>query len=174
MTDISTADSAKTRVLLFSANRQISALVKYVLQFHGKNADFSSKATNSEFFIKESVDLESAIAFKPNIAFVLTQVTDSEVSQIAHHLTGGGVLIFPAKYGDTVSAASNYFRTIPYEEVKGVKSGTSFAISTEMGDLPLQFNDEDLVSHIQGIQLLLQQFVIMEEDFYEALLTFKL
>lgn len=173
MTELSLADSPKTRVLLFTSHPQISSLVKYVLAFHGKNIDFAPGSTSGEFLIKETLDLEDALQFKPNIAFISSETPESEIIQIANHLTGGGVLVYPNKHEDAVEEISNYFRRMPYEDMKGKISGDSFTISTEMGDLPLQFNDENLVRHLQGVQLLLQQFVIMEEDFYEALMSFK-
>ena len=56
---------------------------------------------------------------------------------------------------------------------KSESESEKILISTEMGEIPLASGDANLVKNINGIKLLCQQFGIMEEDFYEAMMSFE-
>ena len=42
-----------------------------------------------------------------------------------------------------------------------------------MGEIPISTVDENLIKNIDGVKLLSQQFGVMEEDFYEPVMSFE-
>jgi UDP-N-acetylmuramate: L-alanyl-gamma-D-glutamyl-meso-diaminopimelate ligase len=50
--------------------------------------------------------------------------------------------------------------------------GENFSFKTSMGFLPFPTQDKFLAENLEGLKLLAQQFGIMEEEFYEAVMEF--
>ena len=46
-------------------------------------------------------------------------------------------------------------------------------LTTALGEIPLISTDESLIKNLDGIQLLCQQFGVMEEEFYEPVMNFQ-
>ncbi|MBH1959105.1 MAG: hypothetical protein I8H68_03240 [Flavobacteriia bacterium] len=181
MTDfsvISAYSQYKTRVLIYSSHQPVANFIIYVLNFFEKDFDYflekgDKKQTDSDFVILETSDLQKAKDFKPIIAFISDEMGSENFFQVLKNITGGGVLVYPEKLEENINEAENYFRRLPFSYSAFKISGEKISISTEMGEIPLGSTDESLVQNMNGIKLLCQQFGIMEEDFYEALMTFE-
>ena len=181
MTDFSeiTAYSQhKTRVLIYSSYPKNAELVLHVLDFFGKKTDYilangTSKTTDCDFVILETSDLQKAADFKANIGLISAEMDSENLSLILKNITAGGVLVYHEKREETVSEAENYFRKLSFSDAEFKTEGEKILISTEMGEIPLGSSDANLVKNINGIKLLCQQFSIMEEDFYEAMMSFE-
>ena len=181
MTDFSeiTAYSQhKTRVLIYSSYPKNAELVLHVLDFFGKKTDYilangNSRTEDNDFVILETSDLQKATDFKANIALISDEMNSENLSLILKNITAGGVLVYPENSEKTVSEAENYFRKLSFSDAEFKTEGEKILISTEMGEIPLGSSDANLVKNINGIKLLCQQFGIMEEDFYEAMMSFE-
>ena len=77
------------------------------------------------------------------------------------------------KEEETINEAENYFRRLSFSDAETKPDNSQILITTEMGEIPLGSSDANLVKNINGIKLLCQQFGIMEEDFYEAMMSFE-
>lgn len=176
--EISAYSQHKTRVLIYSSHQKVAELTLYVLEFFGKNADYflengNAKKTDNDFVILETSNVQYASDFRPNIALISEEIKDENLSSLLKNITAGGVLIYSEKIAEVVDPSENYFRRLPFTAVELKNLDHQLMITTEMGSIPLLTTDENLIKNIHGIQLLCQQFGIMEEDFYEALMGFE-
>ena len=175
--EISAYSQHKTRVLIYSSYPKTAKLVLHVLDFFGKNTDFilangKSKAADCYFVILETSDLQKAADFKANIGLISDEMGSGNLTSILKNITAGGILVYPENMEETVDEAENYFRKLSFSNAEFKTEGDKILINTEMGDIPLGSSDANLVKNINGIKLLCQQFGIMEEDFYEAMMSF--
>lgn len=176
--EISAYSQHKTRVLIYSSHQKISGLMLYVLDFFGKEVDYflengSTKQADSDFVILETSYIQKASDFRPNIALISEEINNENLYLLLKNITAGGVLIYSEKIQETVDLAENYFRRISFCDVEVKNEADKIVVKTEMGNIPLLSGDENFIKNINGIQLLCQQFGIMEEDFYEALMSFE-
>ena len=176
--EISAYSQHKTRVLIYSSYPKTAELVLHVLDFFGKNTDFilsngKSKTADCDFVILETSDLQKAADFKANIALISNEMGSGNLPSILKNITAGGILVYPENMEETVDEAENYFRKLSFSNAEFKTEGEKILISTEMGEIPLASGDANLVKNINGIKLLCQQFGIMEEDFYEAMMSFE-
>lgn len=168
----------KTRVLVYSSVSSVMKLLVSVLDFHGKDFDFFSendfsKNPENDFVILETSDLKKASAFKPNIVFISNEIPAENIIPVLPNIISGGVLIYPENIENEIENVGNYFRKIPFSKTGSQKNNDSYILNTEIGIIPLMTNDENLIENQNGIKLLCQQFGIMEEDFYEAVMSFE-
>lgn len=176
--EISAYSQQKTRVLIYSSYPKTAELVLHVLDFLGKKTDYilvngNSRTEDNDFVILETSDLQKATDFKANIALISDEMNSENLSLILKNITAGGVLVYPEKAEETINEAENYFRKLSFSDAEFKTEGEKIHISTEMGEIPLGSSDANLVKNINGIKLLCQQFGIMEEDFYEAMMSFE-
>ena len=176
--EISAYSQHKTRVLIYSSYPKTAKLVLHVLDFFGKNTDFilsngKSKTADCDFVILETSDLQKAADFKANIGLISDEMGSGNLTSIIKNITAGGILVYPENMEETVDEAENYFRKLSFSNAEFKTEGEKILISTEMGEIPLGSKAENLVQNMNGIKLLCQQFGIMEEDFYEALMSFE-
>ena len=176
--DIFPSFKDKTRVLICSDQPEVAKCVFHILEFYEKDFDFllqdqSQKNSGEDFIFLESSALEIAAQFKPNIVLITSEIPKTKVSEIAQNITGGGVLVYPEKFENLLDSLQNYFRKLPFQPSKVLPTNGILILETEMGEIPLQTLNEDLMTDIKGIQLLSQQFGVMEEDFYDPILSFK-
>ena len=168
----------KTRVLVFSSQPSVAKLLLEVLGFHGKAYDSylengSTTHSNSDFAIFESSDFEKASAFAPNIALISSEILPGQIETVLESIVAGGVLIYHSNGSEVVENSKNFFRKLEYSGTDFVKSASTFILQTNIGEIPISSSDENLIKNIDGIKLLAQQFGVMEEDFYEALMGFE-
>lgn len=91
-------------------------------------------------------------------------------------ITPGGVLVYneeDAEVVKIVEQAENYFRKIPYKTPEyEIREGKAY-LKTEMGDVPLAVFGGHNLLNMEGARLLCQQLGIMDEEFYEAMMSFR-
>ncbi|QDP86007.1 hypothetical protein FNJ88_10785 [Chryseobacterium sp. SNU WT5] len=166
----------KTRVLVLSTQPSVSKLLIHVLEFNDKEFDFylengNAKNSYNDFVILETSDLDKAAKFQPNIVLITAEIPDSSISKVLNNVIAGGVLVHHTNISETVDNAGNFFRKLPFENALYQKSGNSFILQTSLGAIPI--SNEAILQNIEGLQLLSQQFGILEENFYEPVMNFE-
>lgn len=176
--EITQFSAAKTKVLLFTNLQSVSNLVLDVLEFNGKDFSYflrnqEVKMEESDFVIFETADIEEATQFQPNIVFVSDENTFENIEPYLKNIVSGGIFIYPKELESKIEEQIYYFRKLPYSEISSRKNTSQITLETEIGEIPLLSKDEYLVKNIEGIKLLFQQFGVMEEEFFEALMGFE-
>lgn len=171
--------------------------IDYMVGAQLEGFDCMVKITNeNDFMILEGdeylsspIDLRSKfLLYQPNIALIsgiawdhinVFKTFDDYVEQFRKFvgtITPGGVLVYneeDAEVVKVVESAENYFRKIPYKTPKySIKNGTVF-LRTEMGEIPLAVFGAHNLLNMEGARLICQQLGIMDEDFYEAIMSFR-
>lgn len=175
--DLLSYSDNKTRVLILTSNPSVTRLILEVLRFYGKEFDLFrdhefEQNENSDFVIFETSDLEKASQFKPNIFFMSAEMISDELTAAINSTVSGGVLIYPEDLADHVEAQNHFFRKLSFPEAKFKKINEHLILTTDLGEIPLISADESLIKNLDGIQLLCQQFGVMEEEFYEPVSNF--
>lgn len=140
-------------------------------------------------YLSSPIDLRSKfLLYQPNIALIsgiawdhinVFKTFDDYVEQFRKFvstITPGGVLVYneeDAEVVKVVESAENYFRKIPYKTPNyTIKNGT-VSLNTEMGEIPLFVFGAHNLLNMEGARLICQQLGVMDEDFYEAIMSFK-
>ena len=168
----------KTRVLVLSTQSSVTKLLIEVLHFHEKefdfyleNGDFSN--SNNDFVILETSDVQKATLFEPNIVLISSEIPAETIAPLLQKITAGGALVYHSSISETVENAQNFFRKLEFIETQFQKSNSTFTLQTNIGAIPILSSDEHLIKNIEGIKLLAQQFGVMEEEFYEPVMSFE-
>lgn len=140
-------------------------------------------------YLSSPIDLRSKfLLYQPNIALIsgiawdhinVFKTFDDYVEQFRKFvasITPGGVLVYNEEDPEVVNvveSAENYFRKIPYktpeyEIVNGIVN-----LKTDMGDIPLSVFGKHNLLNMEGARFICSQLGIMEEEFYEAIMSFK-
>ena len=171
--------------------------IDYMVGAQLEGFDCMVKITNdNDFMILEGdeylsspIDLRSKfLLYQPNIALIsgiawdhinVFKTFDDYVEQFrkfVSSITPGGVLVYneeDAEVVKVVESAENYFRKIPYhtpdyEIVDGIVN-----LKTDMGEIPLSVFGKHNLLNMEGARFICSQLGIMEEEFYEAIMSFK-
>lgn len=171
--------------------------IDYMVGAQLEGFDCMVKITNdNDFMILEGdeylsspIDLRSKfLLYQPNIALIsgiawdhinVFKTFDDYVEQFRKFvasITPGGVLVYneeDAEVVKVVESAENYFRKIPYhtpdyEIVDGIIN-----LKTDMGEIPLSVFGKHNLLNMEGARFICSQLGIMEEEFYEAIMSFK-
>ena len=140
-------------------------------------------------YLSSPIDLRSKfLLYQPNIALIsgiawdhinVFKTFDDYVEQFRKFvasITPGGVLVYneeDAEVVKVVESADNYFRKIPYktpdyEIINGIVN-----LKTDMGDIPLSVFGKHNLLNMEGARYICSQLGIIEEAFYEAIMSFK-
>lgn len=168
----------KTRVLIYTSDSSIAKLVLEVLNFSGKEFDFFlekgfEKNSDNDFVIYETSDIEKAVQFKPTIFFISKEINTENLDSALRNITPGGILVYPTELETIVEECPHYFRKLPFDASIFQKNNDQFVLTTAIGSIPIISQDENLINNLEGIKLLCQQFGVMEEDFYEPIMSFE-
>lgn len=166
----------KTRVLIISQSAEIAPLIIHCLTQNGNEVDYVSsdgkiQDKGNDFIILEKKEISGSEGFQPNIVLLASEELDASPKALFNNIIGGGILIYSeedAKLSVTVNECENYFRKIPYRRPEIAND----FLKTELGDVPVMLR-QDAMKYIEGAKLLCQHLGLMEEDFYEAYLSFK-
>lgn len=125
--------------------------------------------------------------YQPNIALVTGIAWDhinvynsfldyiNAFRNLIKKITPGGVLIYQDEDNELaklVNEAENYFRKIPYKISEyHIKNGITHAESP-MGEVPLKIFGKHNMQNLEGAKLICNQLGILDEDFYEAMMSF--
>ncbi len=166
----------KTRVLIYTSHARLSDLVLEILSFVEKETAFYSEYEQfenpeSDFAILQTSDLEQAVDFHPNIVFISEEINPENLGSLLKNITGGGVVIYPKNAEETVNSAENYFRKLPYAEISFNQNAKTW--ETEIGSVPLNISEDYFIKNLHGIQLLAQQFGVLDEEFFEPVMNFQ-
>lgn len=167
----------KTRVLISGSVSGIAELVLHTLDFTGTEADYilengMQNIQGNDFLILENHNISEVGNFQPIVVLIANETPSENYTDLLNKIVSGGILIYDESDENLKSALSettNYFRRIPYKKTD-ISNGL---INTEFGEIPVSVTDEKIIPHIEGVRLLCQQFRIMEEEFYESLMSFR-
>ena len=167
----------KTRVLVLSSVSTVFELFLEVLNFNAKEFDYFSENGNSsndgnDFVILETSNVENAEIFHPNIVLLTDEFPTEKFEILLKNIVSGGVLIYPESFEDAILNSENYFRKLPFSESEFQNLNGSITLKTEIGSIPVNSSDENLLKNIDGIKFLSQQFGVMEGEFYEPVMSF--
>lgn len=140
-------------------------------------------------YLSSPIDLRSKfLLYQPNIALISGIAWDHinvfktfEDYQHQFHLfiesiVSGGVLVYNEEDKNVthlVDQSSNYYRKIPYQTPKyKIVSGQVY-LETDWGEVPLLIFGTHNLLNLEGAKQICQQLGVMEEEFYEAIMTFK-
>ena len=176
-TNIFEESKNKTRVLLLSKHSSVMKLLIEVLNFYQKEFDYYLENgdycnSNNDFVILQTSDFEKATLFEPNIALITSEIPQEKLFPLLQKITAGGVLIYSSRVSEAVEKSENFFRRLEFTETRFQKSNNTFTLQTNIGAIPLSFSEEILLKNMEGIKLLSQQFGVMEEEFYEPVMSF--
>ncbi|NML71060.1 peptidoglycan synthetase [Chryseobacterium sp. RP-3-3] len=140
-------------------------------------------------YLSSPIDLRSKfLLYQPNIALMsgiawdhinVFKTFDDYIEQFRKFvasITPGGVLVYNEEDTEVVKvveAAENYFRKIPYKTPEYEISNGKVYLKTEMGDVPLSVFGAHNLLNMEGARHICRQLGIMDEDFYEAIMSFK-
>ncbi|WP_126653788.1 UDP-N-acetylmuramate--L-alanine ligase [Chryseobacterium aureum] len=140
-------------------------------------------------YLSSPIDLRSKfLLYQPNIALMsgiawdhinVFKTFDDYIDQFRKFVAGitaGGVLVYNEEDAEVVKVvenAENYFRKIPYKTPEYEISNGKVYLKTEMGDVPLSVFGAHNLLNMEGARHICQQLGIMDEDFYEAIMSFK-
>jgi UDP-N-acetylmuramate: L-alanyl-gamma-D-glutamyl-meso-diaminopimelate ligase len=72
-----------------------------------------------------------------------------------------------------IESSTNFFRKIPYKTPDYKISDGKVFLKTNMGEIPLSVFGKYNLLNLEGARFICQQLGIMEEEFYEAIMSFK-
>ncbi len=140
-------------------------------------------------YLSSPIDLRSKfLLYQPNIALLsgiawdhinVFKTFDDYIEQFrkfVSSITAGGVLVYneeDAEVVKVVEAAENYFRKIPYRTPEYEIVNGKVHLKTEMGDVPLSVFGAHNLLNMEGARHICHTLGIMDEDFYEAIMSFK-
>ena len=140
-------------------------------------------------YLSSPIDLRSKfLLYQPNIALMsgiawdhinVFKTFDDYIDQFRKFvasITAGGVLVYNEEDQEVVKVvenAENYFRKIPYRTPEYEISNGKVYLKTEMGDVPLSVFGAHNLLNMEGARHICRQLGIMDEDFYEAIMSFK-
>lgn len=140
-------------------------------------------------YLSSPIDLRSKfLLYQPNIALIsgiawdhinVFKTFDDYVEQFrkfVESITPGGVLVYNEEDPEVVKvveSAQNHFRKIPYKTPNYKIENEKVYLETDMGEVPLSVFGKHNLLNMEGARQICQQLGIMEEDFYEAIMSFK-
>ncbi|MBQ0151571.1 MAG: peptidoglycan synthetase [Chryseobacterium sp.] len=140
-------------------------------------------------YLSSPIDLRSKfLLYQPNIALMsgiawdhinVFKTFDDYIEQFRKFvasITPGGVLVYNQEDAEVVKVvqnAENYFRKIPYETPEYEIVDEVVHLKTEMGDIPLSVFGAHNLLNLEGARHICHTLGIMDEDFYEAIMSFK-
>lgn len=140
-------------------------------------------------YLSSPIDLRSKfLLYQPNIALMsgiawdhinVFKTFDDYIEQFRRFvasITPGGVLVYNEEDAEVVKVvenAENYFRKIPYKTPQYEIVNGIVHLKTEMGDIPLSIFGAHNLLNLEGARHICHTLGIMDEDFYEAIMSFK-
>lgn len=172
----------KTRVALYTSGAGDLTLdiLLHSLKSVGKSVDIIANGAiqtsdhNQFVIINITEDWDIPPNFQSNIALVCIKYSTNE-NTIIESMVAGGVLILPQDsdtFDNALNSTTKFFRRIEFPEPIVEKLGNSINLNTDMGLIPIVI-PEDVIKNIDGIRLVAQQLGVMEDEFYESLISYR-
>lgn len=168
----------KTRVIFYnSESSETLAKFLYILDFLGQKVNVISSNQNSfspdnDFVIiewNETLNLQNHL--QPNVVLIENFSDETKIENFIKTVTSGGAVIYNPnveRLQNIITQSENYFRKLPIEPTQYEVSENTILLETDFGTIPLNIPENE-IAQIEGLRLMAQQFGIMEEDFYDAL-----
>ena len=188
----------KTRVVVTGTQgrEEIAAMVLHTMEYFSKEIDYfletpigdtpSCKySSEAEFVLIEGNDTPTQIEqvpifqlYRPTLALISGIEEDKQqaYADFINTLTKGGILLYneeDAALKAVVENTENQLRLMPYETAPHQQSGGTTYLITPEGEMPLMISGEENMNYLSGAKWLCQNLGIDEQDFYEAMQTFK-
>jgi len=152
---------------------------------------------NNEFMVLEGdeylsspIDLRPKFhLYKPNIALIsgiawdhinVFPTFENYVEQFlifTNSLTNGGIMVYNEEdlvLKNIVEKAENPIKKYPYKTPNyKIENGITLLLETSLGEMPLEIFGEHNLQNLAGAKWICQHMGIGEEEFYEAIATFK-
>ena len=123
-----------------------------------------------------NIALISGIAWDHINVFKTFDAYLEQFRKFTESITSGGVLVYNEEDEEVVKIVENsqkYFRKLPYKTPEySIREGKVY-LKTSMGEIPLSVFGKHNLLNMEGAKLICQQLGIMEEEFYEAIMSFK-
>lgn len=123
-----------------------------------------------------NIALLSGIAWDHINVFKTYEEYVEQFKKFIENITSGGVLVYNEEDEEVVKvveSSENYFKKLPYKTPEyEIKEGKVF-VKTDIGEVPLSIFGRHNLLNMEGAKLICQQLGIMEEEFYEAIMSFK-
>ena len=170
----------KTKLLIAGEENRTQAaeLILYIINYLGKEIDhqtsFSTQSNQSDFILYEGEE-DNFDNYHPNIVLITSSGGSSNYGNLLKTIVSGGVLIYneaDESLKSELESVSTFFRKLPFTTPNFQKDSQGILLETDLGEIPLAVSPESNFDYISGVKLLGQQLGIMEEEFYEALLTY--
>ncbi|QCX54088.1 UDP-N-acetylmuramate--L-alanine ligase [Elizabethkingia sp. JS20170427COW] len=139
-------------------------------------------------YLSSTLDPRSKfLLYQPNIALIsgiawdhinVFKTFDDYIEQFRKFvatITPGGVLVYNEEDEEVVkvvNASENYFRKIPYRTPEYEMIDGKVNLITDLGNIPLSIFGKHNLLNLEGAKHICQQLGIMEEEFYEAIMSF--
>ena len=188
----------KTRVVVTGTQgrEEIVAMVLHTMEYFSKEIDYfletpigdtpSCKySSEAEFVLIEGNDTPTQIEqvpifqlYRPTLALISRIEEDKQqaYADFINTLTKGGILLYneeDAALKAVVENTENQLRLMSYETAPHQQSGGTTYLITPEGEMPLMISGEENMNYLSGAKWLCQNLGIDEQDFYEAMQTFK-
>ncbi|WP_277011533.1 UDP-N-acetylmuramate--alanine ligase [Capnocytophaga granulosa] len=188
----------KTRVVVTGTQgrEEIAAMVLHTMEYFSKEIDYfletpigdtpSCKySSEAEFVLIEGNDTPTQIEqvpifqlYRPTLALISHIEEDKQqmYADFINTLTKGGILLYNDE--DTalkavVENTENQLRLMPYGTAPHQQSGGTTYLITPEGEMPLMISGKEHMNYLSGAKWLCQNLGIDEQDFYEAIETFR-
>ena len=188
----------KTRVVVAGTQGrgEIAAMVLHTMAYFGREIDYflttpienisSSKySPEAEFVLIEGEDAFSQIdqqpilhRYHPTLALIshIEEAQEGVYTDFINTLTKGGILLYNEEdplLKTVAERTENQLRLMPYGTAPHEVSGGTTYLVTPEGEMPLMISGEAKMNDLSGAKWLCQNLGIDEQDFYEAIETFK-
>nr|WP_314992692.1 UDP-N-acetylmuramate--alanine ligase [uncultured Capnocytophaga sp.] len=188
----------KTRVVVTGTQgrEEIAAMVLHTMEYFSKEIDYFLEtpigdtpscrySSEAEFVLIEGNDTPTQIEqvpifqlYRPTLALISRIEEDKQqaYADFINTLTKGGILLYneeDAVLKAVVENTENQLRLMPYETAPHQQSGGTTYLITPEGEMPLMISGEENMNYLSGAKWLCQNLGIDEQDFYEAMQTFK-
>ena len=173
----------KTRVVILApkAENNITAMLLHVLEYHGKNVDFVLDKAQSTHFDKQNgfIVIEATKnedVYKANIALFCDVNPEINTTTFINSVVNGGMLVYNEEIATLkliVDASTSPIKKYPYQAPNFTLENDVYFLDTNEGKLPLEITNENDIRNILGVKWICQHMGIDEDDFYEAIGTFR-
>lgn len=125
---------------------------------------------------KPNISLLSGIAWDHINVFPTFKNYVEQFKIFINKITDGGMLVYNEEdtiLNEIVTASDKVIKKYPYKTPKHIiKNGITF-LNTPFGDVPLEIFGKHNLQNLEGAKWICQLIGIQEEDFYEAIASFK-
>ncbi|NVJ89215.1 MAG: peptidoglycan synthetase [Flavobacteriaceae bacterium] len=125
---------------------------------------------------KPNIALISGIAWDHINVFPTFENYKEQFTIFTDSLTNGGSMVYNVEdenVKNVVESSNNHIKRYPYETpVHFIENGITY-LETEEGDLPLEIFGDHNLQNLAGAKWICQHMGVDEDDFYEAIASFK-